>query len=380
MHLGDQTFAAADPASAGVQMYATLMGAVTPLPARYMHVFAPGFGRAAVPLTEAANFHPVAGDDPASNDERQFAADRQTFRDRVAQQAICVHQRGYAITDSSSSLPLLTTQSIAPCIVVVVHNANTKTAALAHVDANQNTGSIADVVNQFSPGAPLDVYFHGGMPGNPDSRATCEGLLQALHQLEEGSQQRFTVLEFDVLNRPHGGDVTFDPVTATMYPSFAPFVPARFDSAFRTLEDGTYLVGDGVMMANRGEQMATSTDPAVAAAGIAARDIRKQFDGRPDKMLNFLKSVEAAVYSAVAVAAVQRAGKGSKDAVTKAVSTALRNENALQDVETNLKTYLGTGLSVAGDTRYLVEALILALINEDDPGKAAKGWLASNRK
>jgi hypothetical protein len=379
MRLGNQAFVAVDPANAGVQMYATLMGAATPVPARYMRVFAPGFGRAAVPLTEAANFHPVAGDDPASNQERQFAAARQTFKDRVARQAICVHQRGYAITDSSSSLPLLTTQSIAPCIVVVVHNANTKTAALAHVDANQNTGSIADIVNEFSPTAPLDVYFHGGLPNNPDSQATCEGLLQALDQMEAG-QQRFTLREFDVLNRPHGGDVTFDPASATMYPSFAPFVPARFDSAFRTLTDGTYLVGDGVTMANRGEQMAASTNAAVAAAGIAARDIRKQFDGRPDKMTNFLRSVEAAVYSALAVAAVQRAGKGSKDAVITAVSTALRSENALEDVETNLKTYLGTGQSVAGDTRYLVEALIIALINEDDLVKATKSWLAKRRQ
>jgi hypothetical protein len=118
----------------------------------------------------------------------------------------------------------------------------------------------------------------------------------------------------------------------------------------------------------------------VAAAGLAARDIRKQFDGRPDKMTNFLKSVEAAVYSALAVAAVQRAGKGSQDVVTKAVSTALRAENALEDVETNLKTYLGTGLSVAGDTRYLVEALIIALINEDDLAKATRGGLANNRQ
>lgn len=379
MRLGDQTFVASNPATAGVEIYATLMGGITPLPAKYMLVFAPGFGRAAVPLTEAANFHPVAGDVPASNDEPGFAAARQTLKDRVERQAICVHQRGYAITDSSSSVPLLTTQSIAPCIVVVVHNANTKTAALAHVDANQKTGSIADVVNQFSPGAPLDVYFHGGLSGNPDSQATCEGLLQALYQVE-GGQQRFTVREFDVLNRPHGTDVTFDPVSATMYPSIGAFVLFRFDSAFRTLKDGTYLVGDGVRMADRGELMATSTNQAVADAGVAARDIRKQFDGRPDKTTNFLKSVEAAVYSALAGAAVQRAGQGSKDAVTKAVSTALRGENALPDVETNLKTYLGTSLSVAGDTSYLVEALILALLNEGDLGKATKDWLAGNRK
>jgi hypothetical protein len=380
MRLGNQVFAPAGPANAGGQMYAALMGAATPVPARYMHVDVPSVPlQATVPLTEGANFHAATGfANPVPNQERTFLAARKAFQDRVDREAICVHQRGYAITDSSSQLPLLSTLSIAPCIVVVVHNPNTRTAALTHVDANMNTTSIANVVNEFAPGAPLDLFFHGGLANNPDSRATCEGLLQALFQLEAG-QQRFTVREFDVVGRPHGREVTFDTATATVHPSFAPST-IRLDSVFRTLQDGTYLVGDAVMMANRCEQMATSTDPAVSAAGIAARDIRKQFDGRPDKITNFLKTVEAAVFSAVGATAVQRAGRGSPEAVAKAASAALRNENALESVESNLKTYLGMGGSKAGDTSYLVEALIIALINEDDPTEATRAWLVRTRR
>jgi Protein N-terminal asparagine amidohydrolase len=380
MRLGNQIFTTAKPTNAGREMYGTLMGTATPVPAKYMHVTAPSVPlQAIVPLAQAADFHPAAGAAwPVPNQEGPFLAARRTFQDRVDREAICVHQRGYAITDSSSKLPLLATLSIAPCIVVVVHNPNTKTAALTHVDANMNTASIANVVNEFAPGAPLDLFFHGGMSGVAESQSTCEGLLQGLYQLEAG-QDRFTLLAFDVLDRPHGREVTFDPATATVHPGFAP-PTMRLDSTFRMLRDGTYLVGDAVMMADRCEQIATSADAAVAAAGVAARDIRKQFDGRPDKINSFLKTVEAAIFSTIGATVVQRAGRGSAELVTKAVSSVLSREKVLETVEQNLKTYLAVGPSRAGDTSYLVEALIIALINEEDLTDATRGWLARTRR
>lgn len=380
MKLGLQNFVPVNPLNAGQEMYTALMAPGTPVPAKYMHVTAPSVPmHTAVPLAEAANFHPVPGvPHPVPNQEQTFLAARKTLQDRVDKQAICVYQRGYAITDSSSPTPLLCTMSIAPCIVVIVRNPSMTQAALTHVDAYMNTASIATVVNEFASGAPLDLYFHGGLPGVAESQTTCEGLLQALYALE-GATQRFAVREFDVLDRPHGTALTFDTANAVVYPGFA--APAiRFDSAFRTLTNGTYLIGGAAAMAQTCELMAASTDATKAAAGVAARDIRKQFDGRPSKYNAFLKTVEDAVFAAVAVAAVQRAGKGAVQDVKDSVTAVLHPENVVELAERNLKRYLSDdGTSKAGDKTYLIEALISALIWDEDLKTTTKTWLAKAR-
>jgi hypothetical protein len=378
MQLGSQNFVANNPANAGPEMYTALMAPGTPVPARYMYVNvlngAPPM--VAVPLAAAANFQGTPGfPHPVPINAQTFAAPREILRKRVEQQGICVHQRGYAITDASGATPMLSTMSIAPCIVIIVHHPHLGMGALAHVDAQMNPASIANVVNEFASTAPLDFYFHGGLAGVAASQATCEGLLQALYNIE-GAQQRFNVQEFDVLARPHGREVAFDTANATVYPSFTS-QSTRLDSVFRTLPNGTYLIGDAVMMSNACEHMVLSADATVAAAGVAARNIRKQFDGRPNKSNAFLKSVEEAVFAAVAAATVERAQKGSLQVVKDAVTQILRPAGIVEVVEDNLQRYLGGGPTKAGDKTYLVEALISALIYGDDLKVTAKTWLTT---
>jgi hypothetical protein len=380
MRLGAHNFVAANPANAGQDMYTALMGAASPVPAMYMHVKElTSAVKRTVPVTQAGDFHAAAGYDfPVPNQEATFLAARRTFEARVTQQAVGVHQRGYAIIDSTSPTPLLSTLSIAPCIAVVVHGPNTATSALAHVDANMNAASIADVVGEFSPGVPLDVYFHGGLAQSQQSPTTCVQLLQALYQLE-GGHQRFTVRQFDVVTRPHASEITFDSATAALTPNFA-IGTTPYDSTFRTLRNGTYLTGDAVSMADACERMVASPDASVAAAGVAARNLRKQFDARPDKIRGFLTTLETRLYTSIASAAVQRAGQGSATAVNDSITAVLRPQTVLELVETNFRSYLTPGTVKAGDRRFLVEALISALLNGENVTDATKTWLIAARR
>lgn len=373
------------------------MGDGTPVPPTYMYVKGVGITpHLVVPRTQRADFTDTPPGALPEPKKKSFLKDRNTCQENIRQKAWGVHQRGYAITDSSGPVPMLGTMSLAPCIALIVHSPENGTAALTHVDANMRTASVVNVINEFAAGDPLDLYFHGGLSDNPYSQATCEGLLQALYT-SEGGRQRFTVRQFDVLDRPHSTDVVFDAADATVYPGYETPIDG-FDSVFRTLSDGTYLIGHAVAMANVCEDMAESGDAAAVAVGVAARDIRKQFDGRPSRFLGFLATVEEAVSAAVAAMAVQRAGgRGTvqtvQDAVIKVLRAArsveyakgmkayLRSEAALKLAEKNLKDYLKTGGPVkAGDKGYLVEALIIALIHGDDLTDATEKWLAAARK
>jgi len=187
MRLGQQAFLAHNQQQAGQEMYDELMAQGSPVPPNYINVRQDAHGGRwiAVPAASAADFVNLPNVGLVPQREEDFSKTRAGFTAEVGQKSIHIHQRGYGISDATSAVaPWLSTMQIAPCIVCMVYSPNTKTGALTHVDANMNEASIATVVDEFPPRAPLDFSFHGGLVNNDHSKRTCWGLLQALYDIE----------------------------------------------------------------------------------------------------------------------------------------------------------------------------------------------------
>jgi hypothetical protein len=129
------------------------------------------------------------------------------FSDR----AIQIYQRGYGITNATSHRPIIATTSIAPCIAVLAYRSDTHTAALTHVDADQDFASLEEMLNlpDFQGVANVQLHFYGGMAGIDQCPTTCYGLLNAVITINE-RRPNFIIYAFDVMAVPHKTDFAFD--------------------------------------------------------------------------------------------------------------------------------------------------------------------------
>jgi hypothetical protein len=374
MRLGKVDFVAHGKAPAGQQLFDALMAPDSPVPALWINVRGGGGStNVAVPVEAKDQFELRPKMHPAflfPKDEKKFEADRAKFQSWVTQKAVLIHQRAYGITDAKSGQPWLSTGQVAPCIACMIYCRDRSMGALSHFDADMNNASIATVIEEFPTKSTLEVSFFGGK--EEKSRQTCIGLLQTMYDLEkdEKKTRSFTIRRFDVVDRPHSSEVTLDTEAGEVYPSYS--APrCVFDSEFRRLAAGTYLIGDGANMAGQCEALSDAT------LRERARNVRLQFDGRPDHYDDFRRRVEDIVYDVTATTAMQRANnKGDKTKIIAAVQSL----GAPELVEANLQSYLTPSSTVkAGAKQYLVEVIIICLINDLDLTQPVKEWLAAEK-
>lgn len=87
-----------------------------------------------------------------------------------ASNIVGVIQREYGVTNGYSNTPIIGTESVGPCIVMIVRNPAYKEAALAHLDNRTATLQNVDRVFQkmmtiLPHGRKLEVAFVGGWKG-----------------------------------------------------------------------------------------------------------------------------------------------------------------------------------------------------------------------
>lgn len=106
---------------------------------------------------------------------------REKFKREFSETGVVIYQRGYGITNAQSRRPVIATTSISPCIAVLAYRSDTQTAALAHVDAEQDFSSLEDMLDlpDFQGVANVQLHFYGGLSNFDESRNTCYGLLNA---------------------------------------------------------------------------------------------------------------------------------------------------------------------------------------------------------
>jgi hypothetical protein len=164
----------------------------------------------------------------------------------IKRKSINVHQCAFALTSGDSIKPILFTQSMDPCITLIVWNKRLRTAALCHVDRLQDSNLVVNALFDRVTGTPDDpvlVYFHGGncskarspTTGQQEwvSWGTATGLLLAM--LERNDTASIKIAAFDVVERPHGPAVAFDTRDGSIWPDIGLHVP-RLDSLFRFMK------------------------------------------------------------------------------------------------------------------------------------------------
>ena len=228
-------------------------------------------GTLAVPVDDV-----LPGQNIATNEYYSFRA---KFITEFSDKAVEVYQRGYGITNASSHRPIIGTTSIAPCIAVLAYRSDTKTAALTHVDAEQDFASLEEMLDlpDFQDVANVQLHFYGGMPGFAECRTTCYGLLNAVININQ-RRPNFIIYAFDVMALPHKSEFSFDTRTGKKYAIFPGFTNLRgflLDSRFRLWPNGNYLATkDAVAMKNDVEALPVG-DPNKAAL----KRIRLNWDG-----------------------------------------------------------------------------------------------------
>ena len=159
----------------------------------------------------------------------------------VEDSSIAVHQRAFAFTSGDSIKHWLSTQSMSPCVTIILWKRKQQTGALAHVDKDQNLGlTIDSLFNEIRGEAddPVRVHFHGGncsmkMGPNYISYNTATGLLEAL--LARGDTQNICISTFDVLARAHGNAVAFNTRDGRILPDIGENTRPQLDSLFRLM-------------------------------------------------------------------------------------------------------------------------------------------------
>jgi hypothetical protein len=168
----------------------------------------------------------------------------------VEENSISVHQRGYALTSGDSFKYFLNTQSMSPCITIIVWNRARQTAALAHVDKNQDFGATVTALFDRVTGTvaePVRVHFHGGNCTYPQQVAdpytrrveqvssnTAVELLRAI--LGRNDTDTICISTFDVLARPHGNAVAFNTRNGQILPEIGEWTKIQLDTPFRYIQ------------------------------------------------------------------------------------------------------------------------------------------------
>lgn len=99
----------------------------------------------------------------------------------AASNIVGVIQREYGVTNAYSETPVIGTESVGPCVVMIVRNPAYSEAALAHLDNRTATLQNVDrvfqkMMNILPTGRKLEVAFVGGWKG-------CGTKIQALAQM-----------------------------------------------------------------------------------------------------------------------------------------------------------------------------------------------------
>ena len=111
-------------------------------------------------------------------------------------------QKEYAITDATSSTPIIGTFGLGPCVALVLFDVSTRVGAVAHIDATTNVASIHRMLTCFDQDADaLRVSLIGG---DRSSR----GLILEIQSLLESNGLKIS--HADVMERYHPSAFSLD--------------------------------------------------------------------------------------------------------------------------------------------------------------------------
>jgi hypothetical protein len=201
----------------------------TLLPPSFKIITDPAVGQIAVPVGDVD----ISRDRPTQG----YSSLRAEVIKRFSDSAVQVYQRGYGITNANSHRHIIATTSLAPCIAVLAYRSDTKTAALTHVDADQDFASLEEMLDleDFRDVTNVQLHFYGGMAGIDECRNTCYGLLNAVIAINQ-RRPNFIIYAFDVMAVPHKTDFSFDTRTGKKFAAYGGFDGLRgflLDSQFR---------------------------------------------------------------------------------------------------------------------------------------------------
>lgn len=164
-------------------------------------------------------------------------------RQEVDQQLVRgVIQKEYAITNAKSNEPIIGTFGLGPCIAVTVYDAETQTAAVAHVDGTTRVDSLARIIDEFEDRSRIRVGLIGG---DGSSRK------QAIQMIQFFQNMGINLDHADILSKSHPTAFVIDSRTGDITPNITPI--------------------------NNGE----AEDLRMQAAGLQMdAQIKKEFDGR----------------------------------------------------------------------------------------------------
>jgi hypothetical protein len=271
----------------------------------------------------------------------EYIAFRTKLYNEFPDKGIEICQRGYGITNARSVRPIIGTTSIAPCIAVLAYRSDTQTAALAHVDAEQNFASLEEMLDlpDFQDVANVELHFYGGMNNYDESRETCYGLLNAVVTINQ-RRPNFIICAFDVMALPHKASFAFDTRIGKKYdisPHFNYGLKGfLLDSKLRLWPNGNYLaVKDGVAMKHAVEAL-----PGGTPLKAQLDRIRLQWDGT-DRLVGFEASVNLKICELIVQkASLPNVHHGVDGTFTTAVIAALRAKKVPIAFEQSLKDWL----------------------------------------
>jgi hypothetical protein len=288
----------------------------------------------AVPVDDIKTVQNVA----AATD--RYIAFRKKFYNEFPEKGIEICQRGFGITNARSARPIIATTSIAPCIAVLAYRRDTQTAALAHVDAEQDFASLEEMLDlpDFQDVANVELHFYGGMNDFDESRKTCHGLLNAVVNINQ-RRPNFIICAFDVMALPHKASFAFDTRTGEKYditPHFDSLRGFLLDTQIRLWPNGNYLaVKDGVAMKH-----AVAALPGGTPLKAQLDRIRLQWDGT-NRLVGFVASVNLKICELIVQkASLPNVHAGVDGTFTTAVIAALRAKNVPIAFEQSLKDWL----------------------------------------
>ncbi len=107
------------------------------------------------------------------------------------------------------------TDNIQQCVAVILHDPETKKAALAHVDIHTDISSLRDVIANFPPEAKLNAYLVGGRDRSDQGRVISDNnISRVLGELSHHSN--VDIKSADIGGRVAPAGIIFDPKTGKL--------------------------------------------------------------------------------------------------------------------------------------------------------------------
>ncbi len=166
------------------------------------------------PLAELASHYILAAalDKKGENIEatHEYSKCYELQQGSIDREAYNIEQREVGYSNSAK----IGTTNIQQCVVVIIHDPDTKQSALAHIDSDVNLESLGGVINKFPNDKDLNVYLIGGKSRESGKFISDNNVAKIMHEIVKYPNLDIKVA--DIKDKGSPSAIVFDPKTGEL--------------------------------------------------------------------------------------------------------------------------------------------------------------------